>query len=900
MKAFFTILSLFLSLTVFAQTDTEFWFAVPYVSHTHAFDNGHSKRMQFFSFDEPATIHITQPANPSFQEIVIPLTANSDYLLDLASLLPQVESADGLTTANNAAIRNSGLLIQSTKKIGAYYTSVGNNSETYSLKGRNALGKSFLMPTQFDWSCGYSGGHNTIEILATADTTDVTIKPSKACVGHPANTTFTIRLHKGQTFCLAATGTGKDDHLYNTTINSTKPIAVNYTDDGVNGPGGDLIGDQLVPINLLGTEYIAISNNSGTNPDVLYVFPTEDNTKIYKNGVATPIATLNKGGKVAIPVITTGSIPYAHITSDKPISVLQYSCNNDEPGAAVLPAVSCTGSREVAYKPTGAGNVQLTIVTKTENVPFMHYAPIGLEFAPPTFYPLPDNASWSFAQLKKSFGTNEIVKISNARGVFHAGFFDQPGTTCSFSYFSDFNVFPLSATFDKSFYFEGDDIVLQVPDSIQFTNVSWTGPSEFLATGAQTVISSASLQNSGMYIVNASHVDGCTVEPDTSYITVFEKHLKQEYDICYSNTLTLSAQGSAPYQWSTGASTQNISVQPVTDFTYTVKNMYEGENSQMFQIQDTFFVAVKDSLRPEIAGDVIICNGSATLTTAVTYDTYLWNTGATTQSINVSAPGNYWVKVTSGDCRGTGYVSVAPAPDIAINIDRNPNICQDEAVLEIPFTETAGEVGSFSLILNDTNFPDILNQPISNKVLEIPLNNAKAGIYQAELQVFEKNCGTMAVYPLEITLKYPSDIITQRWNDVLGIKNENFNGGYKLTAFQWYKNGQPISGATGSNFYENSGFSSGDSYNVLLTDISGKQVFTCDFVPEYLTTDAVQTMVKSLQPINLSSSGTAVLYDIAGSVYSVQQTADNKIIAPGRPGVYIMKINNNITKIIVR
>ncbi|MDR0811187.1 MAG: IgGFc-binding protein [Paludibacter sp.] len=895
MKSFFTILSLFLSLNAFAQIDTEFWFAAPDLSKNHT---PRPVQIRIMSFSQAATVTVTQPANPSVAPIVRSLAANSytivEWALDANNELPQIETSQ--STGND--IKNTGILISSTAEVSAYYINRGDNSEAYALKGRNALGTNFIVPGQTEYTGRYVGdARNTVEIVASEDGTVVTIKPSRTCIGHAAGTQFNITLNKGQSYALKGSAVG--DLLYNTTIKSNKPVAVNYTDDSVNCPGGDLIGDQIVPVDLLGTEYIVVRNDKGTASDKIYIFPTENGTIVNINGVAQ--TAINVGGSkiFTMGTVNTTTTPVAtYITSNKPISVLLLTYKGNEPGASVLPALSCTGSHQISYYPA-ASTATVTLVTKTENVNY--FTVLGNPYAvtAASFITVP-NTNGEYSYFRNEISGSPVIRIENSKGLFQAGFFETGGNTCSYGYFSNYNVFPLNAVFDKTFYFAGDNIVLSLPDSAQFSAILWEGPNGFSAIGSQVTVPNVSILNSGMYVVNATHVDGCTVAPDTFYVTVFDKHLKQEYEICYGNTITLQAQGNAPYQWNTGLNTQNISVSPTTDITYTVKNMYEGENSQMFQIQDSFFVSVKDSLHPEIAGDFVICNGSATLQTADTYDTYLWNTGETTQSITVSAQGNYWVKATSADCRGTGFASVAPAPGIAINIDKNPETCQDEAVLEIPFTEIAGEVGSFSLIFNNANLQDIINQPLDSKIIEVTLNGAKAGIYQAELHVFEKNCGTTAVYPLEITLKYPSDIIAQRWNDVLGIKNENFNGGYKFTGFQWYKNGQAILGATKANFYENGEFSSGVSYNALLTDLSGKQIFTCDFVPEHLTAGTIQTMAASLQAINVGTSGTAVLYDIAGSVYSVQQTVDNKIIAPQKQGIYILKINSRISKIIVR
>ena len=46
-----------------------------------------------------------------------------------------------------------------------------------------------------------------------------------------------------------------------------------------------------------------------------------------------------------------------------------------------------------------------------------------------------------------------------------------------------------------------------------------------------------------------------------------------------------------------------------------------------------------------------------------------------------------------------------------------------------------------------------------------------------------------------IDVYYPDSVIAQRWNDVLAVRNDAYNGGYEFIAYQWYKNNEPIDGS---------------------------------------------------------------------------------------------------------
>lgn len=79
------------------------------------------------------------------------------------------------------------------------------------------------------------------------------------------------------------------------------------------------------------------------------------------------------------------------------------------------------------------------------------------------------------------------------------------------------------------------------------------------------------------------------------------------------------------------------------------------------------------------------------------------------------------------------------------------------------------------------------------------------------------------------------DVVVQRWNDVLSVLNDKYNGGYRFVAFQWYKNGEAIAGATGSYYYcgEGQTLDMSAEYYVLLTLEDGTIMKSCPIHPTY-------------------------------------------------------------------
>lgn len=74
-------------------------------------------------------------------------------------------------------------------------------------------------------------------------------------------------------------------------------------------------------------------------------------------------------------------------------------------------------------------------------------------------------------------------------------------------------------------------------------------------------------------------------------------------------------------------------------------------------------------------------------------------------------------------------------------------------------------------------------------------------------------------------------MIFQRWNDVISLMNANYEGGGTFTGYQWYENGEPITGANKSYYNKIGGLSENDYYTCLVTLPDGTQEMSCVFVP---------------------------------------------------------------------
>ncbi len=997
-------LAAIVSCLTFAQVDTEFWFACPDLSAIH-FET--SIRLCVTTFDQPATVTISQPANPSFAVITENVPANSYKNIDLGSLLNKVETTPG-------AVRKTGLLIQSTSHITAYYANYRDNSEIYSLKGRNALGTDFVIPTQYSYeNSDQYGGSSSVEIVATQDGTEVTITPSHACVGYPANKPFTITLNRGESFALRAKSMTALGHLFNTRIKSTKPIAVNYTDDSVASPGVDLIGDQLVPIELAGQKYVAV--RYAGKVEELYFFPTtEDSTHIYANGTLVDYiagnADVTKAGKAKF-VLPTGA---TYITADNPIIVLQVTSNGTEPGSAILPPIECTGSDEIAYKFTQSSGASLSIVTKTEYVDGFTINGQAYLLPKEYFTPVPAAPEWSYT-YKPAPNASQILRVKNSKGIFHMAVIDNPGTTCSLGYFSNFNTVPLGIGSDKQYYLDGNELHLSIANPEEFTDIEWWGPNGFHSTEASPVIRDVTEANAGTYVVTASHKEGCRTTPDTMRVSIY-KPRNHYVSVCYGNTDSIEAEGVGPYKWipTTLPNEKKVPINTTEDGIYVVEShklgvnrisntAFRNENSQpgdvlwqetivnvttdvenaisgifttpdtltaprlyytindvkvgesftpsatgtlaefawtpnantatlkimaettspagayveaknlsfapVYAVTDSFFVTVRDSLIPTITGDQYICSGKAVVSVDGDYDTYQWSNGSTEKTTTYNNFGNIWVKVTKDDCHGTGFAEIFNPAALSIVLDPLPKICHGDDTLTVTYQLGSGSLASYDILFDAqaqaAGFAEVRNQVPNGTDFKIGIPaTAPADVYNARLAFLDPICQDTSALPIEIAVRYRETIV-QRWNDVLGIRNADYNdGGHTFTAYQWYKNDEPIAGETRSYLYVAGGtLNTADVYTCLLTREDGTQLFTCDYSPiadpkadDPIVLGSSNNVAPSeqIRVQNLQQEALATVYNIFGTVVSTTMLTpdENVLYAPAETGIYLLHIEN--------
>jgi gliding motility-associated-like protein len=439
---------------VFAQSGNEFWLAPPEVTDLHNSPGGEPIFLQLSSMGQAAVVTITQPANPSFTPITVNVAANRSARVNLTSRKTQLE------TQPTDVVLNTGLRIQSTTPITCYYEIANtNNTDIWALKGPNGLGQEFYIPLHKHapfYNHTFAAPHEayaSFDIVATQNNTVVTIYSPVPVDGHPALQQFSIVLNQGQTYSCGFTGTGYEQpatHPSGAVVLADKPIAVSIKDDSNHNPSGgcyDLMGDQLVPVNVVGEDYIAVKGSLNNNGDEsVVIVATENNTQIFLDGAATPVRTLFAGEyyRVDMDYLAASTNNSVYIHASKPVYAVHVTGFGCESGMALLPPLNCAGSQQVNFVRSSTESFFVTLLVRAAAVNNFNIQVSGTAtINPASFVTVPGTGgTWMAARIQ--YNTTQIpvdstVRITNTADVFALGIINGGASSgCRYGFFSEF------------------------------------------------------------------------------------------------------------------------------------------------------------------------------------------------------------------------------------------------------------------------------------------------------------------------------------------------------------------------------------------------------------------------------------------------------------------------------
>lgn len=218
--------------------------------------------------------------------------------------------------------------------------------------------------------------------------------------------------------------------------------------------------------------------------------------------------------------------------------------------------------------------------------------------------------------------------------------------------------FSLGGTIEQDYSLK--PITLTVPERSYFQTYSWS-------TGENT--QSISVTKSGLYAVHVTddwgydYIDTVEVSmPTIRYIL--------DQTICDGSSVTWNCglSGDYTYEWSSGETTQEISITKAGKYAVKIT-----DNQGYSIVSDTVTIEVDDfSTTARLGADTTLCKGNSIglVSCASEAKQYKWNTGDTTATLTIENAGTYSVVVTDeGGCSATDEIQVevngvAPHPQI--------------------------------------------------------------------------------------------------------------------------------------------------------------------------------------------------------------------------------------------
>ncbi|HET9486821.1 MAG TPA: gliding motility-associated C-terminal domain-containing protein [Chryseosolibacter sp.] len=650
----FALSLLLVQSNVHAQVDTEFWFAPPEVTAGHG---DQPLYLRISTLNQAAVVSVVQPGRNNIKIAGANIPANTTHTIDLTSEITNLE------TILPATVMKTGIRITSSTPVTAYYE-VGApwNSDIFALKGRNALGNNFVIPAQdFYDNSGqyYPNPSSSFDIVATRDNTVVKVRPTKPIVGHLTDTVITVKLNAGETYSFRKTTLLASDNPGGTIVESNKPIAITIKDDSViNGGCRDILGDQLVPVEVAGSEYVVLKGFL-TTQEYLFITATEDDTQIFIGDGASPVSVLSAGQVFRHPVTQKST----YIRSNHIIYVFHVTGFGCEMGLAILPSINCKGSPQIGFTRTTDEFFGLNVLVRKEGISkFILNGSSSLIPASAFTAVNGTNDEWYTAQL--SFNTMEIPVgraslISNPQNSFQVGIINGNATsTCRYGYFSSFSTLFIGDDLD---FCEGEVAALD----------AGPGKESYLWSTGQT---SQTIQVStpGEYWVKVERED-CVLY-DTIQVDVKKGHLDLGPDVtvCRGDTAHIDGKENFSWKWSTGSTEQFLNTTTAGKYWVSVFD-YTG-----CVASDTILLTLKERPPANLGNDILKCREEQVMLDASFPDaTFLWENGSTSPTRTIKDAGKYAVKVTwNNGCSATDSLVVGNLPGpVQDSIFGSPSIC---------------------------------------------------------------------------------------------------------------------------------------------------------------------------------------------------------------------------------
>lgn len=242
-----------------------------------------------------------------------------------------------------------------------------------------------------------------------------------------------------------------------------------------------------------------------------------------------------------------------------------------------------------------------------------------------------------------------------------------------------------------------------------------------------------------------------------------------------------------------------------------------------------------------------------------------------------------------------------------------PDLCADDTVMVIGHTWRGASPLKYSVLFGDSarmqGFRNIEDEDYKG-VIEVPVPNypdkykfVRPDRYSLTLRLSNGTCdATASESHFDFLVRWPSWMTEQKWQDVVAVVNDKYNGGYTFDRFDWYVNGHYVPSDRKSYIYLPERLAMGDEVYVCLTRTGESYCIpTCPIIVADRSALQVADVPFTLFPSQLPASGTArvesqvaghyLLVDCMGHILAesdVDAGARFDLAMPSVPGVYMV------------
>jgi PKD repeat protein len=300
--------------------------------------------------------------------------------------------------------------------------------------------------------------------------------------------------------------------------------------------------------------------------------------------------------------------------------------------------------------------------------------------------------------------------------------------------------------------------IVVLVNALPTTPTITAGTTTFCQGGSVVLTSSASSNNTwsggettqgitatstGNYTVTVNDVNGCQATSTATVVTVNALpstptiSASGPTSFCTGSSVTLTSSAANGNTWSSSETTAaiNVTASGVFSVTYT-----DGNGCQATSAATT--VDVSATPVPTISSTATqACSGETITLTASTSDTYLWSNGTTSQTVDATANGTYYVTTTNANlCDGVGQSAA-----VTLTFTQTPTASATNSTSGnvVTFTNTSTNATSYSW-----DFGDQSNSSATSPSHAFAAN----GSYTVTLTATNGNCTDVITYTLVISV----------------------------------------------------------------------------------------------------------------------------------------------------